>query len=122
MDEEVPRPVEWIGSSLTDVRAFPPAVRDDVGFALYQAQIGSRHRAAKPLKGLGSGVIEIVARHDGDTYRAVYTVRFGRAVYVLHAFQKKSRRGIGTPRHELDVIRRRLAMAAQHYEDNYARA
>ena len=74
-------------------------------------QLGRRHRDAKPLKGFGSGVVEVVARHDGDTFRAVYAVRFEGAVYVLHAFQKKAKRGIATPKQELDLVRRRLAAA-----------
>ena len=75
----------------------------------------------RPLKGFGSGVLEVAARHDGDTFRAVYTVRFETAVYVLHAFQKKARRGIATPKNELDLVRRRLKLAEQHYRDTYAR-
>ncbi len=75
------------------MKAFPARVQDHLGFALYQAQAGLKHRDAKPLKGLGSGVLEVVSRHDRDTYRAVYTVRFKAAVYVVHAFQKKAKRG-----------------------------
>ena len=96
--------VEWIGTSRADLKRFPDRVRDRMGFAIYQAQSGLRHRDAKPLKGFGSGVLEVVSRHDGDTFRAVYTVRFETAVYVLHAFQKKARRGIATPKKELDTI------------------
>ena len=92
---------------------------DRMGFAIYQAQAGLRHRNAKPLKGFGSGVLEVVARHDGDTFRAVYTVRFETAVYVLHAFQKKARRGIATPKQELDLVRRRLRVAEQHYRNTH---
>ncbi|MCY4003206.1 MAG: type II toxin-antitoxin system RelE/ParE family toxin [Rhodospirillales bacterium] len=80
-----------------------------IPFAIYRTQLGRRHRDAKPLKGFGPGVVEVVARHDGDTFRAVYTVRFEGAVYVLHAFQKKARRGIATPKQELDLVRRRRA-------------
>ena len=90
-----------------------------MGFAIYQAQAGLRHRNAKPLKGFGSGVLEVVARHDGDTFRAVYAVRFETAVYVLHAFQKKTRRGIATPKQELDLVRRRLRVAEQHYRNTH---
>ena len=93
MAKEVLKPVEWVGSSKGDLKKFPAAVQDQAGFALYQAQAGLKHRAAKPLKGLGTHVLEVVSRHDGDTYRAVYTVRFKAAVYVLHAFQKKSQTG-----------------------------
>ena len=81
-----------------------------------------KSRAAKPLKGLGSGVLEVVSRHDEGTFRAVYTVRFEAAVYVLHAFQKKAKKGIATPKREIDIVRRRLKAAASHYEVNYGKA
>ena len=113
------KPVQWVGSSKSDLKRFPDAVQDRMGFAIYQAQAGLRHRNAKPLKGFGSGVLEVVARHDGNTFRAVYTVRFERAVYVLHAFQKKARRGIATPKQELDLVRRRLRVAEQHYRNTH---
>ena len=113
------KPVQWVGASKADLRRFPDRVQHRMGFAIHQAQIGLRHRDAKPLKGFGSGVLEVVSRHDGDTFRAVYTVRFETAVYVLHAFQKKARRGIPTPKHELDLVRRRLAVAEQHYRDTH---
>ena len=113
------KPVQWVGSSKSDLKRFPDAVQDRMGFAIYQAQTGLRHRNAKPLKGFGSGVLEEVARHDGNTFRAVYTVRFERAVYVLHAFQKKARRGIATPKQELDLVRRRLRVAEQHYRNTH---
>lgn len=87
----MPKPVRWIGSSRQDIAHFPTPVRRHIGIAIYQAQPGGQHRAAKRLKGFGPGILEIVARHDGDTYRGVYTVRFQSAIYVLHAFQKKSR-------------------------------
>lgn len=88
-----------------------------MGFALWIAQQGGRPPQAKPLKGVvaGSAVLEIVERHDRDAYRVVYTVRFADAVYVLHAFQKKSKRGIKTPQHEIELIRQRLAAAEAHY-------
>ena len=113
------KPVQWVGSSKSDLKRFLDAVQDRMGFAIYQAQAGLRHRNAKPLKGFGSGVLEVVARHDGDTFRAVYTVRFETAVYVLHAFQKKARRGIATPKQELDLVRRRLRVAEQHYRNTH---
>ena len=113
------KPVQWVGSSKSDLKRFPDAVQDGMGFAIYQAQAGLRHRNAKPLKGFGSGVLEVVARHDGDTFRAVYTVRFETAVYVLHAFQKKARQGIATPKQELDLVRRRLRVAEQHYRNTH---
>jgi phage-related protein len=106
------KPVHWIGSSLRDLQEFPAPVQDDIGYALYVAQIGGKHAKSKPLKGFkGAGVLEIVEAHDGDTYRAVYTVKFGAAIYVLHAFQKKSKSGIATPKPDLDLIAQRLKEA-----------
>ncbi len=113
------RPVEWVGSSKVDLKRFPEPVQDRMGFAIYQAQTGLQHHDAKPLKGFGSGVLEVLARHDGDTFRAVYTVRFQAAVYVLHAFQKKAKRGIATPKKDLDLVRRRLRVAERHYRDTH---
>jgi phage-related protein len=117
MSETNTKPVFWVGSARSDLRAFPEEVRTDVGFALWVAQQGGRPVQAKLLKGIvtGAGVLELVERHDGDTYRVVYTVRFKDAVYVLHAFQKKAKRGITTPKHEVDVIRARLKAAEEHY-------
>src|SRR6266705_2691591 len=104
--------VVWVGSSRRDVRGFPREVRRDIGQSLYAAQQGETDPSAKALRGFGGGsVIEIVARHRGDTWRAVYTVRFADAIYVLHAFQKKSKRGIATPKKEMDLIRQRLSEA-----------
>ena len=111
--------VEWVGSSKADLKKFPAAVQDQVGFALYQAQAGLKHRDAKPLKGLSAHVLEITSSHDGDAYRAVYTVQFKVAVYVLHAFQKKAKRGIATPKREINLVKHRLKAAAQHYTDIY---
>ena len=116
---EAVRPVEWVSSSKEDLRRFPADVQDHMGFALYQAQVGLKHGDAKPLKGVSPNVLEVVSRHDGDTYRAVYTVRFKAAVYVLHAFQKRAKRGIATPKREMDLIRRRLKAAEQHYAKTY---
>jgi phage-related protein len=111
-----PRPLVWIGSTRGDVRAFPRAVRRDVGHALYAAQDGEVDPSAKPLKGFGgASVLEIVAGHRGDTWRAIYTVRYPEAVYVLHAFQKKSKRGIATNKKELDLIRQRLNEAERQH-------
>lgn len=115
------RPLEWVASSKEDVKGFPAEAQDHIGFALYQAQAGLKHRDAKPLKGLGSGIFEVVSRYDGDTYRAVYAVRFKRAVYVLHAFQKKAKRGIATPKSDIDLIKRRLKAAERHYEESYGK-
>lgn len=111
------KPVSWIGSSYKDFRAFPDPVQDAMGYALYQAQIGEKHGSAKPLKGFGgAGVLEIVADHVGDTFRAVYTVKFATAIYVLHAFQKKSKSGIKTPTVDLELIKRRLKAAETDYK------
>lgn len=120
MTDETLKPVEWMGSSKEDLRKFPDPVQDRIGFAVYQAQIGLKHRDAKPLKGLGSGVVEVVSRYDGESYRAIYTVRFKAAIYVLHAFQKKAKRGIKTPKSEIHLIRHRLKAAEQHYRGVYA--
>ena len=119
MNSSTLKPVEWIGSSKENLKHFPDPVRAHMGFAIYQAQTGLRHRDAKPLKGFGSGVLEVVSRYDGGTFRAVYTVRFETAVYVLHAFRKKAKRGTATPRQELDLVRRRLRVAEQHFRDTH---
>ena len=113
------KPLLWVGSSKEDLMQFPSSVRRHVGFALYQAQAGVRHRDSKQLKGLGSNVLEVVSRHDGDTYRTVYTVRWKAAAHVLHAFQKKAMRGAMTPKPEIDLIKRRLQAADQHYADTF---
>jgi len=106
------KPVHWIGSSLADLRALPAAAQDDIGYALYVAQTGGKHATAKPLKGFkGAAVLEIVEDRDGDTYRAVYTVKLASAVYVLHVFQKKSKHGIATPQPDMDLIKQRLKLA-----------
>jgi phage-related protein/predicted XRE-type DNA-binding protein len=106
----------WIGSSRKDLRAFPDEVKDVMGYALYQAQIGLKAPSAKTLAGFGSaGVLEIVDDHQTDTYRAIYTVRFSDSVYVLHAFQKKSRTGTATPRTDIELIKKRLKVAEEHY-------
>ena len=116
-DEAQPKPVRWIASSKADLSAFPEEVKRRVGGALWDAQIGRRAPFAKPLKGFGSAaVLEVVEDFDGNAYRAVYTVRFAGVVYVLHAFQKKSRRGIATPKSELNLIERRLKRAREDYE------
>ena len=108
------KPVVWVGSSRKDLRAFPDAVQDLMGYALFVAQQGGKHRETKTLTGFGgAGVVEIIADHRGDTFRAVYTVRYQGTVYVLHAFQKKSTSGRVTPKHEIDVITQRLRVAEQ---------
>ena len=102
----------WVGSSLKDLREFPEAVKDEMGFALYEAQCGLKPLDAKPLKGFGgANVLELVSDYQTDTYRAVYTVRFGERVYVLHAFQKKSKKGIATSQSDIELIKRRLKQA-----------
>jgi phage-related protein len=110
--------VKWIGSSLKDLREFPMDVREGVGYALYVAQAGGKAPSAKPLKGFdGAGVLEIVEDHDGNTYRAVYTVRFSECIYVLHCFQKKSKTGIGTPQRDKNLIETRLKIAQEDYAE-----
>src|SRR5258707_9106295 len=103
------RPLRWVGSSK----------RDNLGFALFLVQTGQHPPSAKPLKGMGSGVVELVEQFDGDAYRAVYTVRFGEAVYVLHAFKKKSKTGIKTPQGDIDLIKRRLRDAEQDHAERF---
>lgn len=115
------RPLDWVGSSKKDFLAFPEPVKDEMGNALGLAQFGGKHPSAKPWKGQGSGVFELVEDHAGDTYRAVYTVRFERVVYVLHAFQKKSPRGIRTSQHDIELITARLKAAQQDYEARYGK-
>ena len=116
------KPVVWIGSTKADLRNFPEEVKDSIGFALYVAQQGGKHADAKPLRGFGSaGVLEIVEDHDGDTYRAVYTVRLAGRVYVLHAFQKKSPSGIRTARTDVKLVATRLSDAMRDYEERYGK-
>lgn len=105
------KPVVWLGDSLRALKSFPAGVQDEMGYALFLAQHGGKHVSAKPLRGIGSGALEIVSDHRGDTFRAVYTVRLAAHVFVLHAFQKKSKRGIATPQAEIELIKRRLKQA-----------
>ena len=117
MDDLEPKELVWIGSSRKDLKDFPIAVRRAFGIALYAAQIGEWPPDAKPLKGFGgTGVLEIIEDHRGDTYRAVYTVRFAAKVYVLHVFQKKSKHGISTPQRDIDLIKERLKKAEQLHQ------
>ncbi|KHS90243.1 toxin RelE [Pectobacterium brasiliense] len=105
----------WVGSSKKDLQSLPADVQDVFGYALHVAQTGGKHTQAKPLKGFGgAGVLGVVEDYIGDTYRAVYTVKFGEAVYVLHAFQKKSSSGIATPKPDMNTIRERLKAAENH--------
>lgn len=114
------KPVEWVGSARDDLCDVPEAVQHDFGYALYQAQIGKHHSGAKRLKGEFAGLVELVEDDDGNTYRAIYTVKLARVVYVLHVFQKKSTHGIGMPRHAIATIRARWQQAQQHYAKHYA--
>jgi len=118
MSDPVIKPVVWIGSARENLRSFPAEVRHVMGTALYLAQTGGKHPSAKPLKQIvkGAGVLEVIEDHDSDTYRTVYTVKFAGVVYVLHAFQKKSKKGIKTPQHEVDLIRSRYQLAKAHHE------
>jgi phage-related protein len=113
------KPLFWVGSSKDDLLAFPGPVQDELGTALSVAQFGGKHPSAKPWRGEGPGVFEIVEDHRGDTYRTVYTVRFEQAIYVLHAFQKKSPSGIRTSRKDIDLISRRLNEARDDFETRY---
>lgn len=115
------KPLYWIGSSLKDINCFPAEVRRKMGFALSAAQYGGKDPSAKTWKGEGPGVLEVVRNYSGDTYRAIYTVRFAEAVYVLHAFQKKSPRGIQTRQSDVALVRERLKAAQRDYEEKYAR-
>jgi len=111
--------VQWIASSNRDIRVMPESVRRTFGFALYLAQQGQKHEQAKPMRGFGSaGVLEVVEDDRSGTYRAVYTVRFNRAIYVLHCFQKKSTSGVATSQQDIELIRRRLMTAEQHAKEN----
>jgi phage-related protein len=116
------KPVEWVGSSLSDLKQFPEEVQQVAGYALYLAQSGEKHVSAKPLKGFkGAGVLEVVEDFDGDTYRAVYTVKLAGVIYVLHAFQKKSKHGVATPKQDVELIEARLKRAKEHYSENYSK-
>ena len=105
--------VIWMGDSLKQVKSFPALVRRDIGSSLYDAQLGDKPDNAKPFKGVGSGVFEIVTRYDSDTYRTVYAVQIGNFIYVLHAFQKKSPKGIKTAHKDVDLIKKRYKQAIE---------
>lgn len=113
------KPLYWVGSAKHDLMQFPDAVKDDIGVALSVAQFGGKHPRSKPWKGEGPGVLEIVEDDRGNTYRAVYTVRFEQAVYVLHAYQKKSPKGVKTARKDIELISNRLSAAEQDYKTRY---
>jgi phage-related protein len=116
------RPLDWVGSSKRDFLGFPDPVKDEMGNALGLAQFGGKHPSAKPWKGQGPGIFELVEDHDRSTYRAVYVVRFKEVVYVLHAYQKKSPTGIKTARLDVELVARRLKIAQQDYEARYGKA
>ncbi len=119
-DERILKRVDFIGPSKEDLKGFPDEVKQDIGYALFEAQRGQKPGCAKPLKGFGgAGVLEIVENFSGGTYRAVYTVRFQKVVYVLHCFQKKSKHGIKTPQQDIDLIKQRLKIAEEDYKTNY---
>lgn len=109
-----PKPLIWMGSSKKDLVALPAAVVDVFGYALFLAQSGGRHENTKVLRGFGdASVLEVIESTEGSTYRAVYTVRFATAVFVLHVFQKKSKSGAATPKPDMDVVQKRLKRAAE---------
>jgi phage-related protein len=113
------KPLFWIGSSLKDITRFPSEVQRSVGFDLSAAQYGGKHPSAKPWKGEGPGILEVIKDHYGDTYRALYTVRYANAVYVLHALQKKSPHGIATRQSDVALVKDRLKLAQRDYEERY---
>ncbi|SRR5579883_1360267 len=114
------KPCEFVGSARRDLQAMPEQVREVFGYAIYVAQLGDKHHSAKPLKGFGgAGVLEVVEDFKSGTYRAAYTVRFAGVVYVLHAFQKKSKRSKATPQHDIELIKERLKAAEKHHQENY---
>lgn len=120
-DETELRPLIWVGTTLKDLKTFPDEVKKMVGYAMHLAQSGEKHPDAKPLKGFGgAGVLEVVDDFDGDTYRAVYTVKFANAVYALHAFQKKSRKGSQTSKADIDKVKARLKVAEEIHEQRLA--
>ena len=121
MEKDVLKPVYWIGSSYDDWIAFPDAVQDVMGYALHLAQQGMKADGVKPLKGFkGATVLEIVDDYAGNTWRAVYTVQFKGLIYILHAFQKKAKKGIATPKPDINLIKQRLKLAKEHYETHKA--
>jgi phage-related protein len=117
-----PKPLFFVGSARSDLRALPAEIKDRFGYALYLAQMGEMHIHSKPLRGFGgAGVLEVTENDEGGTYRAVYTVSLAGAIYVLHAFQKKSRCGIATSRQDIELIRVRLRQAEAHHAETFGR-
>ena len=116
-----PKPCLFVGASRRELQGLPEKVQDEIGYALFEAQCGGAPPSAKPLKGFGGrGVLEIVENFDGNTYRAVYTVRFAEAVYVLRAFQKKSKKGIATPKAEIELVKARMRTAEADHRERFA--
>ena len=113
----VMRPVVWLGNSRRNIQAFPPDARRIIGGELQLMQYGGMPKDAKPFRGIGSGVIEIAIRHDGEAYRTVVALQLGRNIYVLHAYQKKSKKGIATPKQDVDLIKQRYKEAKELAED-----
>lgn len=119
MMHEVNKPLIWLGSSKEDLLDLPRKVRKQIGYAFYLAQRGLTHTSVKPLSGFGGrGVLEVVENDVGGTYRAVYTVKFKEAIYVLHVFQKKSKKGRTTPKEEMEIIKKRLKLAEQNHANS----
>ena len=110
--------VIWIGGSQKDLRNLPKAVRQEVGFAIHMAQVGAKAIHATPMLGFNATVLEMVTNHHGNTFRAVYTVKLANAVYVLHVFQKKSKKGVATPKPDMDIIRQRLPEALTDHKEH----
>jgi len=108
-----PKQVIWVGDSLERLREFPREVQREIGHAIYLAQTGGKHARSKALHGFGTGILEVVSDYFGDSYRAVYTVRLATRIFVLHVFQKKSRKGIATPHHHLDLVKQRMKRAEE---------
>jgi phage-related protein len=116
MNEKQEKPLRWTANALNDLKKFPEDVQDVMGYALDLAQHGQKHPNAKPLHGFsGAGVLEIVDDFDGDTYRAIYTVKFEGVIYLLHSFQKKSKHGIATPQQDIELVKKRLKIAQENY-------
>ncbi|MBN3896087.1 MAG: type II toxin-antitoxin system RelE/ParE family toxin [Nostoc sp. NOS(2021)] len=116
MNQKQEKPLRWIASALNDLKKFPEDVQDVMGYALDLAQHGQKHPDAKPLHGFsGAGVLEIVDYFDGDTYRAIYTVKFEGVIYLLHSFQKKSKHGIATAQQDIELVKKRLKIAQDDY-------
>ncbi|MFH1441064.1 MAG: type II toxin-antitoxin system RelE/ParE family toxin [Candidatus Omnitrophota bacterium] len=118
--ERILKKVDFIGSSRNDLKEFPDEVKQDIAYSFFEVQRGQKPLSAKPLRGFGgSGVLEIIENFSSGTYRAVYTVRFQKVVYVLHCFQKKSKHGIKTPKQEIELIKQRLKLAEDDYKAKF---